>query len=59
MVMDWKMFLFAVLQTRQDNYIFKHQMDTFVKSRKKDFERFADFEDVTALFFDCDGDGDT
>ena len=31
---------------------------TFVKKQEKDFERFADFEDVTALFFDCDGDGD-
>jgi hypothetical protein len=31
---------------------------TFIKKQETDFDRFADFEDVTALFFDCDGDGD-
>lgn len=31
---------------------------SYVKKPQKGFEQFADFEDVSALFFDCDGDGD-
>ncbi|MGI8597734.1 MAG: CRTAC1 family protein [Chitinophagaceae bacterium] len=30
----------------------------FQKSEQQAFQLVADFEDVTALFFDCDGDGD-
>lgn len=30
----------------------------FVKKESEVFKRFAPIEDVTALFFDCDGDGD-
>lgn len=30
----------------------------FVKKAEKAFDLFADFEDVSALFFDCDKDGD-
>ncbi len=30
----------------------------FVKKTQKDFDRFADFEETNALFFDSDGDGD-
>lgn len=30
----------------------------FIKKEEKGFLDFADFEDVTALFFDCDKDGD-
>ncbi|MGB8192122.1 MAG: VCBS repeat-containing protein [Chitinophagaceae bacterium] len=30
----------------------------FVKTKQPAFDQFADFEDVAALFFDCDGDKD-
>jgi len=30
----------------------------FVKKEQKEFQRFADFEDVAVLLFDCDHDGD-
>ena len=30
----------------------------FVKKEEKEFQRFLDFEDVAALLFDCDHDGD-
>lgn len=30
----------------------------FVKKNEKDFDRFEDFEETNALFFDCDKDGD-
>ncbi len=30
----------------------------FVKKDEKDFDRFAEFEETNALFFDCDKDGD-
>jgi hypothetical protein len=32
--------------------------EKFVPSRQAVFDRFADFEDVAVLFFDCDNDGD-
>ncbi len=30
----------------------------FVKKEQEDFKRYAVFEDIATLFFDCDGDGD-
>jgi enediyne biosynthesis protein E4 len=34
------------------------QTGRFVKKEEKEFQRFADFEDVAVLLFDCDHDGD-
>ena len=31
---------------------------TFIKKKVAEFEKYAVFEDVAVLFFDCDGDGD-
>ncbi|NJN35481.1 MAG: hypothetical protein HC817_15690 [Saprospiraceae bacterium] len=35
-----------------------HQNGTFVLSKNPDLDRFLEFEDTAAHFFDADGDGD-
>jgi hypothetical protein len=43
----------------QAGQLYLQKMDgTFIKKEEKDFDLYKDFEEVTALFFDCDGDND-
>jgi hypothetical protein len=38
---------------------FQNHAGSFVKDSRKQFNEFADFEDIAVLFFDCDRDGDS
>ncbi len=44
--------------TGQGGQLYLQRNGGFVRSPQKAFEQFADFEDVSAVFFDADGDGD-
>jgi enediyne biosynthesis protein E4 len=44
--------------TDQPGQLYLQTMDGFVKKEEAVFKSYADFEDVAALFFDADGDGD-
>jgi hypothetical protein len=43
---------------KQSGRLYFQTASGFVKKTTPDFEKFSEFEDVSALFFDCDNDGD-
>lgn len=42
----------------QSGQLYLQTANGFIKSKQPVFEQYADFEDVAAVFFDCDNDGD-
>ncbi len=42
----------------QAGQLYMQSSNGFIKKENPFFDRFADYEDVAVLFFDCDGDGD-
>lgn len=42
----------------QSGQLYLQTANGFIKKQNPVFDQYADFEDVTALFFDCDKDGD-